>query len=168
MGVLRMKKKGFTLIELMIVLAIISILAVVLVPKAGILKGNAKDAGVFTNVNTMRAFLETKTSNDTILAADTLRTAIDSAFTSPNNLTNPHTKLSTVASGTANVASTALTSTDAGAAIAVYNSASLMSAATVAGVSGNKGTVFVYRCTDGYIVFGVDNSGTVVGTTQIK
>ena len=56
----KLNKKGFTLIELMIVLAIIAILAVVLVPKAGQMKDSARNAGVTTNVNAVRGALKQK------------------------------------------------------------------------------------------------------------
>lgn len=43
------KKKGFTLIELMVVMAIIAILSAVLIPKIGNMTGEAKNTGVVQN-----------------------------------------------------------------------------------------------------------------------
>lgn len=58
----RRKDEGFTLIELMIVIAVIGILAVVLVPKVGSIKAQAKSAGVDTNVRAVEAFVQSRIS----------------------------------------------------------------------------------------------------------
>jgi len=84
------RRKGFTLIELMIVLAVIAILAAVLVPQTGIFKGQAKNTGVITNINSVRAFLETKTGADFFEGKEAgkestdLQSAIISAMTVDN------------------------------------------------------------------------------------
>lgn len=59
----RKKDGGFTLIELMIVIAVIGILAVVLVPKVGSIKTQAKGAGIDTNVRMVQGYLQSKASN---------------------------------------------------------------------------------------------------------
>ncbi|ACL21574.1 conserved hypothetical protein [Desulfitobacterium hafniense DCB-2] len=53
----RRKDGGFTLIELMIVIAVIGILAVVLVPKMSGVKDSAKAAGVVTNAKSVEAYV---------------------------------------------------------------------------------------------------------------
>lgn len=49
------KLKGFTLIELMIAIAIIGILALVLIPRVGNMKNQARIAGIQTNLRTAGA-----------------------------------------------------------------------------------------------------------------
>lgn len=85
------KKKGFTLIELMIVLAIIAILAVVLIPKSNIFKSNARASGVITNVNTVQAYLETKTGDKFLSAGDLQKKMSDNfAAGSEDSIKNPY------------------------------------------------------------------------------
>ena len=83
-----MKKKAFTLIELMIVLAVIAILAVVLIPRAGASRTEARLAGVTTNVNSVRSFLEARTGARFINVATDLDKAIKTAF-EEDELENP-------------------------------------------------------------------------------
>lgn len=54
----RKKDGGFTLIELMIVIAVIGILAIVLVPKVGSVKTQAKTAGIDTNIRLVQGFVQ--------------------------------------------------------------------------------------------------------------
>lgn len=51
---------GFTLIELMIVIAVIGILAIVLVPRIGIVKTQAKETGLDNNVRLVQGYVESK------------------------------------------------------------------------------------------------------------
>ncbi|MFA9396891.1 MAG: type II secretion system protein [Clostridiaceae bacterium] len=168
---LNKKKKGFTLIELMIVLAIIAILAVVLIPKAGTMKDSAKSAGVSTNVNSVRAILETKVMNDKYLGDATETQAIlNKTFTGENAIANPFTKDESVSAEV-----TVLTS-DNENAIVVYdavNGATTVNIPetipTVTTTDGaNEGVVFVMVYSDGFVVEGIDQNGDIVGQQIVK
>lgn len=177
-------KKGFTLIELMIVLAIIAILAVVLVPKAGQMKDSARNAGVTTNVNAVRGILEGKVVDTNYLGqADKTQTLLINSFLSTNstNLTSPfNTKGINVDSNTnrgyfptqytiPNAATDSVVVYDATALGTVPTLATLTpSLASTINYPGNKGIVFVYVYTDGYAVFGIDSTLTAVNAAIIK
>jgi general secretion pathway protein G len=57
-------KKGFTLIELMIVIAIISVLAVTLVPQLTGAQARSRDAGRVSSLKNITAVLETYYSDE--------------------------------------------------------------------------------------------------------
>ncbi|MFT8315607.1 MAG: prepilin-type N-terminal cleavage/methylation domain-containing protein [Clostridium sp.] len=164
----RFKKKGFTLIELMIVLAIIAILAIVLIPKAGILKTSAKDTGVTTNVNTVRAFVETKAADNSYLSDSEMLTQITTKFAGDNNIINPLTKVGTINTNTGYD----ITNTNVSYAIVVSNktasAAPTTQDITSTTQSNSEGTVFVYVYNNGYVVFGVNSDKQIVNYTVIK
>ncbi|SHI17937.1 type II secretion system protein [Desulfosporosinus lacus] len=92
----RRKDQGFTLIELMIVIAVIGILAIVLVPKVGTIKTQSKGTGVETNMRVVQGFVESKINTwvNQKTTATTAAGIIDAAFTGESNqLTNPYTSL---------------------------------------------------------------------------
>ena len=87
-------KKGFTIIEIMVVIALIGILAAVLVPKFGGVKDTARNAGMLTNVKMAEAYVASiidsyKTSSAT--AAADLQEAIEDHFVDDAALVNPYT-----------------------------------------------------------------------------
>ena len=91
----RRKEDGFTLIELMIVIAVIGILAIVLVPKVGTIKTQARTAGIDTNMRVVQGYAESQidkwsqnTSNQSTVAAEVAASLGSGA----NALTNPFDK----------------------------------------------------------------------------
>ncbi|MHB8125116.1 MAG: prepilin-type N-terminal cleavage/methylation domain-containing protein [Desulfitobacteriaceae bacterium] len=95
----RRKDSGFTLIELMIVIAVIGILAVVLVPKVGSIKTSAKLTGVTTNYRSVMTALQggQYTNNASV------QTYLNSVFSGNNLLTNPITGSTVISSAQATV-----------------------------------------------------------------
>jgi prepilin-type N-terminal cleavage/methylation domain-containing protein len=55
---LRRNRKGFTLIEMMIVIAVIAILAAVIIPKSGLVQNTAKESGVEANARVVQGIIE--------------------------------------------------------------------------------------------------------------
>jgi prepilin-type N-terminal cleavage/methylation domain-containing protein len=55
---LRRNRKGFTLIEMMIVIAVIAILAAVIIPRSGIVQNTAKESGVESNARIVQGIVE--------------------------------------------------------------------------------------------------------------
>lgn len=103
-----MKKKrdgGFTLIELMIVIAVIGILAIVLIPKVGTIKTQAKSSGIDTNVRTVEGYIQSRISSwaDSGTDRNTIAADIYSAFTSgaTDKVKNPFSGSIAVTNGSA-------------------------------------------------------------------
>lgn len=86
-------KKGFTIIEVMVVIALIGILAAVLVPQFGSVRDRAKDAGMLTNAKMVEAYVASMI--DTATPAN-MNTALTTQFNSGDNaLVNPYTDAKT-------------------------------------------------------------------------
>lgn len=64
------ERKGFTLVELMIVIAIIAILMLVLIPRIGILKTKSKEAGIRANALMVEGLIRNEIENYTITDPD--------------------------------------------------------------------------------------------------
>lgn len=65
-----LKRKGFTLIELMIVIAVIALLILVLVPRIGIIKNKAREAGLRSNMLMLEAEIQSVIDDYTAVDAD--------------------------------------------------------------------------------------------------
>ena len=86
-------KKGFTIIEIMVVIALIGILAAVLVPKFTGVKETAKNAGMLTNAKTVEAYVASVIDSYPVDAdgQDDLVSAIEGQFDDTDALVNPYT-----------------------------------------------------------------------------
>lgn len=162
------KKNGFTLIELMIVLAIIAILAVVLIPKSQIFKGQSRNAGVTTNVNTVRGYLETKVSDNggtsDYLTADTLGSQIGSNFglasSSNDGVYSP--------SGNSPEEQLINPFAKSGASVKIVDKDDSTISEASTGDTGVEGEVIIQVYSDGYAVYGMDKGATPTQLFKVK
>lgn len=152
---MKLRKKGFTLIELMIVLAVIAILAIVLVPKIGSTKKEARNTGVTTNARAVQSYLEGKLDSYTNFpAADALATALTTNFSNDSNMVNPFSKSSSCTSAAASSAPCVFVTTDT----------------TTTASSTYKGSVIVIidSANKAFHIIGVDGDGGQLSTTDVK
>ena len=142
----RRKDDGFTLIELMIVIAVIGILAVVLVPKMGNVKTSAKLAGVQTNYRSVAATLQGGHFTDNA----SVQTYLNGIYTGTNVLTNPITKTTNISLAAATAG--AVISDSAAAVPAVATSVPAYQGAVVVipnlTLTTGTGSITVYACDD--------------------
>jgi type IV pilus assembly protein PilA len=159
------KKKGFTLIELMIVLAIIAILAIILVPKASIFKNQAKDSGVTTNVNAVRAYLQTKVTNENgnieYLSTSDLKDAFVNSFKLKSSGNSSIWNLKGDTSAKAD--ETIMNPIDNSAYSVVITNKNLSTKNLVPG-----SVVIFISSTNGYTVYGVDDGGNKMTSFTVK
>lgn len=182
----RLIKKGFTLIELMIVIAVIGLLSIVLIPKALPLKNVAKNNAVETNVYILRSFLENRAGTDKRSIVASLGAANDT--TSIDNALKPikddiALKINTTFSGSSAVKNpfnnnTAINSTNPNienndpehsSVVIGYdtnsvpiNVSNITSTITTPGVTA----IIVYET--GYVIYGIDNFGAIVQPTLVN
>lgn len=164
------KREGFTLIELMMVVAVIGILAAVLIPKIGSTKDTAKLAGVESNVRTVQSIVEGNImryqhKNASVLAG--FATKIKDALP---DVVNPYENVKgAVEDGTATTAVVVATS-----AVTVNNTDN---PAPAAGLAANKGAVLVIIdevgsgtdwSIDSVKIYGYDESGKALPVVTVN
>lgn len=172
----REKDDGFTLIELMIVIAVIGILAVVLVPKIGNVKNSAKITGVQANYQSVLAavqsFNQLNATNACGTATGSVENQLTTYFSATNTITNPFSNI-------AGVGTTVLTTTGTlsplGSAIAVdtADNATVISFPTNVAYAGTVGVYPYVNATSQQVfvqVVGYDQAGAPIAgmTTTIQ
>lgn len=157
-------EKGFTLVELMIVISIIAVLAVVLVPKIGSMRDSVKNQGVVSNVNNVRAYLELRVNSreaTAALEAPELQIDMTAEFQGSDVIKNPFTNGETIFEGW-----TTADNYDTDNSVIIRNLGGNAATYNIDGEAwyvntyvNTYGKVFVYVCNDGYILFGKDVDG---------
>jgi len=158
----RRKDEGFTLIELMIVIAVIGILAVVLVPKVGAIKTQAKSAGIDTNIRMVQAYAQSRITSWANVSGGTAAIVVASDLKSA--LTGGTDLMANPFSGSTAV-NNAWVPDDIGTKPAVYiNSVS---------APGQPGTVVVVpdatiNAAGGISIYAYDSNGTLMADKTVR
>lgn len=160
----RRKDDGFTLIELMIVIAVIGILAVVLVPKVGSIKTSAKTVGLDTNSRVVQAYVQSRitawASDTTTFTQSVIASDIKAGLTSATDkIQNPFV---TGAPGT-------LIADDIGGVdtLAVTDAIQIVAAAGDATGNGSIAVIVPASISTGITINGLNQSGTIYSSTKI-
>ena len=164
----RKRDEGFTLIELMIVIAVIGILAVVLIPKIGNVKTSAKLTGVQSNYQSVLATVQ---AGQSYYATESVSDYLVGIYGS-NITTAPPTTTGVVAmqnplDGYYGCSSTTVTPTSAPAVVCVSSALSSTSK-----YDNYEGSVVVYsqlsNGTGTVTVYAMDNNGNIMMQTDLS
>lgn len=180
-----LRKKGFTLIEIMLIISIIALLSVILVPKVGAVRMESKNNSVNTNVLLIRTYMENRSGKDgnriQNKSLDTLLKSIQvdmsSDFSGSNSLINPFNGSKSIdARGDASNKNISSSSS----VLLYYSSGNLPENNEVI-KSGDfpdgvniRGTVVVVlygssqNSRGGYALYGIDNFGAIVRSYIVK
>lgn len=148
------KDEGFTLIELMIVIAVIGILAVVLMPKFGTIKTSAKLSGVETNFRSVTNVLQGGNFTDNA----SVKTLLVNTFNGTNAITNPLTKSTNITESYSTDASILVANTAAIPGIVGVNSTGYEAdykgiIVVIPSLTNGVGSIAVYGCDqNGYLI----------------
>lgn len=182
------RKKGFTLIEIMIVLSIIGLLSIILVPKVGVIKLQSKNNSVSTNVLLVRTYLENRCAKDSsayktavngnqtkdqalTVILKNIETDMDSNFSGSNSLINPFNNSKSITKDLSGNSSVLLSYSPN--ALPKDNDEIANNRTLTAGesVKGNA-VIIVYGSSGdkvgGYALYGVDSTGKIVNPYIIK
>lgn len=182
------RKKGFTLIEIMIVLSIIGLLSIILVPKVGVIKLQSKNNSVSTNVILVRTYLENRCAKDSsayktavngnqtkdqalTVILKNIETDMDSNFSGSNSLINPFNNSKSITKDLSGNSSVLLSYSPN--ALPKDNDEIANNSTLPAGenVKGNV-VIIVYGSSGdkvgGYALYGIDSDGKIVNPYIIK
>ena len=182
------KKKGFTLIELMIVIAMVAILAQVMIPKVGAVKVQMKNNSVQTNAKLVQAFLENRSGKDAnsiktylynhkddftgalSLIKTNLGTAMNNEFTLSNKITNPFNQSIIILSDQTSIS---LYGSTAASIVVGYDATDLPKDEAYVTSNLPQGSTFIGEVAvviykTGYVVYGIDDQGNKTDISIIK
>jgi prepilin-type N-terminal cleavage/methylation domain-containing protein len=179
------RKKGFTLIEIMIVISIISLLSIILVPKVGAVRVESKNNKVSTNVLLVRTYLDNRSGKDSIKIGDkndstTLSNIVNSILGDMNSNFSGSNALENPFNGSEKILSQGEIKENApskNASVLIYYSTGALPASSDITKSNSfpkgediKGStvVVVYGNKGGYALYGVDNYGNIISPYIIK
>lgn len=182
-------KKGFTLVEIMIVISIIGILSVVLIPKVGAIKIEAKNNSVRTNVSLVRSYLENRAGKDgaayykamsgiskptqeQIISAlssisENIKDDMTNRFSSGNPLINPFNNIDTINYSQGDVSSNNPSSASVVLGYSLEEPLPDKNSIIANSPSGTDfiGDTVVIIYSTGYVLYGVDDSGEIISNS---